>query len=145
MAALAVLSGIGLFLPHHWEIAMGVAEWTGKYRVYEWIVLLFAVIWVSISGIEFLYFLENTRRKLHSLPRDQKEVLRFYAEQNLSAHPWFVSQLGPRALESEGILTLLPKPPVSDQNAPKLDGILNYKIQPWILRYLTKRPQLVAK
>jgi Super-infection exclusion protein B len=144
MAAAAILSSIGLFLPHRWQVLMGVAEWTVRYRVQEWIVFLFGVVWVMISGVEGLFSLESIRRKLHSLPKDQREILSFYVKENVSAHPWFLAQTGPRSLECEGILVLLPKPAVSAQNEPKLDGILNYRVKPWVLKYLKKRPKLVS-
>ncbi len=144
MAALSILSTVGLFLPRDWQLVMGIADWTAKYRVQEWMIFLFGVIWVMLSGIQGLFSLENIRRKLHSLPKDQKEVLRYYVKEDVSAHPWFLAQTGPRSLECEGILVLLPKPAVSPQSEPQLDGILNYRVKLWILKYLKKRPKLVS-
>src|SRR5262249_24063449 len=83
MAVVAILSGIGLFLPHKVQVLMGVSDWTEKYRVQEWGVFLFGFVWVAISGMEGLFSLERIRRKLHHLPKDQKEVLSYYLAQDV--------------------------------------------------------------
>jgi hypothetical protein len=145
MSALAVLSAIGLFVPHNLQSLMGIDDWTAKYRVQEWMLFLFGVTWTAISGLQAGFHRASLWRQLQHLPKDQKEVLRFYVKENVSAHPWFVAQSGPRALQCEGLLFLLPKPPISPQNEPQLDGILHYRIKPWVLKYLRKRPKLVAE
>ena len=139
MSAIAILSAIALFLPPHLQSVMGVAEWTEKHRLEEWMSFLFAAIWVAISGVQSAFYRAKMWRTLQHLPKDKKLVLRFYVEQNLSTHSWLAATPAASALEDDGILL-----PLRSHDVTRKDGYFYYKVRPWVLRYLTKRPKLVA-
>jgi hypothetical protein len=139
MAALSILSAIGLFLPRGWQVVMGLADWTAKYRVQEWIVFLFGVIWTSISGLQAGFHRTSIWKELRNLPMDKKAVLRYYVEQNLSTHWWGASDAAASALEQDGILF-----PLKTHDRTREHGHFVYTIKPWVRRYLGKRPTLIS-
>jgi hypothetical protein len=143
MIVLAILSAVGLFIPHHFQETMGIAEWTAKNRVPEWIVLIFSTAWITVTCFEMLFEWGMIHRQLQSLPKDQREILRYYVSENVSAHPWYASNSAARALECEGLLVMLPRVKVAPENEHQQDGILFYRIKPRVLRYLKRRPTLV--
>ena len=144
MLTFSLLSAIAIFIPYDWQVSMGIANWIAKNLVWEWILFLFGAVWFAISAIQEGWKQFSILQILWNLPNDYKEVLGFYAKNNVRAHPWIFSQPAPRALESEGLLLSLPERKLSPLNQAKAEGILYYRIRPWVFRYLRKRPELYS-
>jgi hypothetical protein len=144
MVCLALCSAIAIFVPARLQVWAQTYEWTVMHRVLEFGVLIFSLTWVALSGLQSLYARFAIWIKLRRLPKDQRPILKYYVDNDLGTHTWYASDLAARSLEYEGILIPLPRLIVNAVNDPHLDGYLNYRLKPWIKRYLTKHPNFVT-
>ena len=79
----------------------------------------------------------DLRHRLHQLTADEKAILRRYITSNTRTQKLDPSNGAVAALARDRLLTTVTQVrPVSDQWA--------YTIQPWVLTYLTDRPDLLA-
>lgn len=139
MATFTILAAFCLFLPHSIQMVMGLAEWTAKYRVQEWMVFSFGIVWTVISGVQAEFHRSSIKKELHDLPKDKRIILRYYVEQKLSTHWWPASDAAASALELDGILL-----PLKTHDKTRGHGQFVYVIKPWVRRYLRKRPKLIS-
>jgi hypothetical protein len=151
--AVCSTAAILLFLPHAYLVRFGLLEFNQKYKV--WLSLTFLVTFIflftyplalvqemTMRSVHRVAGLNQRKERLHTLSVDEKVILRRFVHArgcvlNLDAQDGAVNVLRNDELIFAPLLG-------GRWHVGKLHSGFPYKIQPWVLKYLTKHPEYLS-
>lgn len=140
MFIVGAVAAIPLLLPACWLEAIHVYSAVDRFRSWLWLFVLISAVGLLFDAGKALFLWQKIKYRLHHLARDEQNVLAVFVLNLTSAQVFGAYQPAASSLADAGILYV-----TTETGRITLDtGHIYYTIKPWILRYLSKKRQLLG-